>query len=320
MNKDTNDKILTEEEKKSDIPDITANAAAGENAANVAVEEASGETVYRALNEEVEEAANNTVYKVVDASAVKAAEKPAAQAVSEAAVSSAEAIVAAPSAQKEHTSEQIAYKKRKGFKYGCYLFVKRLFDLFSAGILFLVLSPFLLIFLLIKWLEDFHNPVYVSWRVGKDGKPFRLFKIRTMRVGAENEKATLEAQGLNEADGPVFKIKNDPRITKVGKFYRKFSIDELLQLLNVINGTMSVVGPRPPIQSEVDKYEEWQKHRLDVKGGLLCLWQIQKNRNSLSFNDWVKLDMEYIQKQSIWLDLKIIFKGAYMVIFDHSGE
>lgn len=212
------------------------------------------------------------------------------------------------------------YKKRSGFKYGWYLFIKRAFDIVSSGLLFLILSPLILILLLIKWLEDFHNPVYVSWRVGKDGKPFKIHKIRTMRVGAENEKEELEAQGLNEADGPVFKIKNDPRITKIGKIYRKLSLDELIQLVDIFIGKMSVVGPRPPIQSEVDKYEEWQRHRLDVKGGLLCLWQIQHNRNDLSFNDWVKLDLEYIEKQSVWLDLKIIFKGAYMVVFDHTGE
>lgn len=218
------------------------------------------------------------------------------------------------------SGEQTEYKKRSGFRYKCYLFAKRAFDLIAAFLLFVVLSPFILILILVKWLEDFHNPIYVSWRVGKDGKPFRLYKIRTMHVGAESEKAELERKGLNEADGPVFKIKNDPRITKVGKFYRRFGLDELLQLLNIINGSMSVVGPRPPIQSEVDHYKEWQRHRLDVKGGLLCLWQVRHNRNELSFDDWVKLDLEYIQKQSVWLDLKIIFKGAYMVIFDHSGE
>ncbi len=211
-------------------------------------------------------------------------------------------------------------KKKTGFRYGCYRFVKRTFDIVSAGLLFLVISPIILLLLLIKWLEDFHNPVYVSKRVGKGGKEFRFFKIRTMKVGADKEKAALEAQGLNEMEGPVFKIKNDPRITKVGKFYRKFSLDELLQLLNILNGTMSVVGPRPPIPKEVAEYEEWHKHRLDVKGGLLCIWQVQKNRNALSFDEWVKLDFEYIEKQSIWLDLKIIFKGAWMVVFDHSGE
>ncbi len=211
-------------------------------------------------------------------------------------------------------------QKKKGFRFGCYLFFKRAFDFTSALLLFLVISPIILILLLVKWLEDFKNPIYVSYRVGKDGKKFKLYKIRTMKVGAEKMKDDLIAQGLNEMDGPVFKIKDDPRVTKVGKFYRKFSLDELLQLWNIINGTMSVVGPRPPIPREVEEYEEWQKHRLDAKVGLLCLWQIQKNRNSLSFNEWVSLDLEYIEKRSTWLDIKIIFKGAWMVLFDHSGH
>lgn len=210
--------------------------------------------------------------------------------------------------------------RKRGFSYHCYLAVKRLFDILSATVVLLLLSPVLLLVLLIKWLEDFHNPVYVSKRVGKDGKIFKILKIRTMVPNAEELKQKLIEQGLNEADPPAFKMKNDPRITKVGKFLRKFSIDELLQLLNIINGTMSVVGPRPPLPEEVEQYTEEQMHRLDVKGGLLCLWQIQKNRNAVTFDDWVNFDVEYIKRQSVALDLKIIFKGAYMVLFDHSGE
>ena len=209
---------------------------------------------------------------------------------------------------------------RKGFRYGCYRFVKRTFDILSSGLFLIIFSWLILLCILIKWLEDFHNPIYVSKRVGKDGKIFKFYKIRTMCPNAEQMKQQLIEAGLNEADPPAFKMKNDPRITKVGKVFRKLSLDELPQLFNIFNGTMSVVGPRPPIPSEVEQYTEYQRHRLDVKGGLLCLWQIQKNRNSLSFDEWVRLDLEYIRKQSVWLDLKIIFKGAYMVIFDRSGE
>lgn len=218
-----------------------------------------------------------------------------------------------------------SYEKR-GFRHGCYRFVKRTFDIFSSGIALIVLSPVILLCLLIKWLEDRANPVYVSWRVGKNkkdgtrGKEFKFYKIRSMCKDAEKMKQALIDQGLNEADGPAFKMKDDPRITKFGKFLRKSSLDELLQLWNIFIGNMSVVGPRPPIPREVDEYTPRQLHRLDVKGGLLCLWQIQKNRNSLSFDEWIDLDLEYIRKQSVWLDLKIIFKGAYMVLFDHSGE
>lgn len=216
--------------------------------------------------------------------------------------------------------ENTPFRPRRGFRYRCYLFVKRSFDLVSSGLMIILFSWLILLCLLIKWLEDFHNPVYVSKRVGQNGKIFKFYKIRTMCPNAEQMKQQLIDAGLNEADPPAFKMKNDPRITKVGKIFRKLSLDELPQLFNIFNGTMSVVGPRPPIPREVEEYSVYQRHRLDVKGGLLCLWQIQKNRNSLSFDEWVRLDLEYIQKQSIWLDLKIIFKGAYMVIFDRSGE
>ena len=210
--------------------------------------------------------------------------------------------------------------KKSGFKHGCYLFFKRAFDIISACFLLVILSPLILIFLLIKYFEDFKNPVYVSKRVGKDGKEFKFYKIRTMCVDADKQKYGLIKEGLNETDGPAFKMKEDPRITKVGKFYRKWSIDELLQLINVINGSMSVVGPRPPIPREVEDYTEEQRQRLMVKGGLLCLWQIQKNRHDLKFEDWISLDLDYIENQSTWLDIKIIFKGFFMVLFDRSGE
>ena len=127
-------------------------------------------------------------------------------------------------------------------------------------------------------------------------------------------------QGLNEADPPAFKMKNDPRITVFGKFLRKTSLDETLQFINVLNGTMSIVGPRPPLPEEVEKYTEYQKQRLCVKGGLLCLWQIQKNRHAISFDEWVESDLKYIKNQSAWLDFKIVVKGFFAVLFDHSGE
>lgn len=215
--------------------------------------------------------------------------------------------------------ERQSYRKR-GFRYGCYCFVKRAFDIVSSGLMIILLSWFILLCLFIKFCEDGHNPVYLSKRVGKDGRVFKIAKIRTMVPNAEQMKQQLIDAGLNEADPPAFKMKNDPRITRVGRFYRKFSIDELLQLFNIFGGSMSVVGPRPPLPEEVADYTEDQLHRLDVKGGLLCLWQIQRRRNEISFDDWVKLDVEYIRKQSLWLDFKIIVKGAFMVLFDHSGE
>lgn len=220
----------------------------------------------------------------------------------------------------DQSVRQFHVPKRRGFRCFCYRFIKRSFDIFSATVALLLLSWLILLCIFVKWLEDFRNPVYVSYRVGRNGKVFRIFKIRTMVPNAEELKQQLIDAGLNEADPPAFKMKNDPRITRVGKFYRRFSLDELLQLLNVINGTMSVVGPRPPLPCEVEQYDEYQRHRLDVRGGLLCLWQIQHERNSVSFDRWVELDLEYIRNQSILLDAKIILKGMYMVLFDHTGE
>lgn len=164
------------------------------------------------------------------------------------------------------------------------------------------------------------SPIYTSLRVGKDGREFKFYKIRSMCPGAEDMKDKLEAAGLNEADPPAFKMADDPRITGFGRFLRKTSLDELPQLWNIFIGDMSVVGPRPPLPREVAEYEEWHKGRLNVKGGLLCLWQIQHDRNSIGFDDWVKLDLEYIEKRSLWLDFKIIVKGFFMVLFDRSGE
>lgn len=223
------------------------------------------------------------------------------------------------SQEREPSTERIVAVKR-GFRYRAYLFTKRFFDIFFSFLGMIVLSPIIILCLFIKWLEDFHSPVYVSTRVGKNGKLFKFYKIRSMCVNADKLKEALIKEGKNEADGPAFKIKNDPRITKFGRFLRKTSLDELLQLWNIFNGSMSIVGPRPPIPSEVEQYTPFQKQRLAVKGGLLCLWQIEKNRNAISFDKWVDLDLDYIEKQSLWLDIKIIFKGAFMVVFDHSGE
>ena len=201
-----------------------------------------------------------------------------------------------------------------------YRFIKRCFDI-TASLLFLILFGwFILLLMFIKFCEDGHNPIYTSIRVGKNGKLIKFHKIRTMKPNADKLKQELIDKGLNEADGPVFKMKNDPRITKVGKIYRKLSLDELPQIWDIFVGRISCVGPRSPLKFEVDQYNDFQRHRLDVKGGLLCLWQIQKNRHSLSFDEWVELDIKYVETRSIWLDFKIIVIGFFRVIFDHSGE
>ena len=217
-------------------------------------------------------------------------------------------------------NKQVIPLREKDAKYSCYLLFKRVFDILSSLILLVILSPVILIILAVKFFEDFHNPIYVSKRVGKDGKEFNFYKIRSMWPDADKRKADLIAKGMNEADGPVFKMENDPRITPVGRFLRRWSLDELMQLFNVLLGSMSVVGPRPPLPQEVAQYNERHMQRLQVKGGLLCLWQIQPDRHSIPFDQWVEYDIEYIKKQSFLLDMKIIFKGAYMVISGKSGD
>lgn len=159
---------------------------------------------------------------------------------------------------------------------------------------------------------DSAGPVFFrQTRIGQNGKPFTLFKFRSMHKDAERMRKELER--LNEASGPIFKIRKDPRITRVGRILRKTSLDELPQLINVIRGEMSLVGPRPPLPEEVEKYNAYQMGRLAVKPGLTCLWQIQ-GRSSISFDKWVELDLEYIRNQSLWLDLKILLKTLPAVL------
>lgn len=191
--------------------------------------------------------------------------------------------------------------------------VKRVFDVVVAGLALVVLSPALLIIALIIFLDDPHgSPIYVSKRMGKNGRIFDFYKFRSMCVNAEDQLG--ELMDLNEADGPAFKIKDDPRITRFGRFIRKTSIDELPQLWNVVKGDMSIVGPRPPIPREVEQYDEEQMQRLKVVPGLTCYWQIQPARNSLSFQKWMDLDLKYIRERSFKVDLKIILKTAWVMV------
>ena len=191
--------------------------------------------------------------------------------------------------------------------------VKRVFDVVVAGLALVVLSPALLIIALIIFLDDPHgSPIYVSKRMGKNGRIFDFYKFRSMCVNAEDQLG--ELMDLNEADGPAFKIKDDPRITRFGRFIRKTSIDELPQLWNVVKGDMSIVGPRPPIPREVEQYDEEQMQRLKVVPGLTCYWQIQPARNSLSFQEWMDLDLKYIRERSFKVDLKIILKTAWGMV------
>ena len=198
-----------------------------------------------------------------------------------------------------------------------YSFVKRAFDIVASLCGMIVLIPITLIVGLAIKLEDGGPIFFAQERLTKNGKAFKLLKFRSMVVNAEALRDSLEAE--NEMDGPVFKIKNDKRITRVGHFIRKTSIDELPQIFNVLKGDISVVGPRPPLRREVEQYDAKAMRRLEVKGGLTCLWQIQPHRNELTFDEWMDLDIEYIEKRSLWLDFVIILK-TFKVLFTAQGE
>jgi lipopolysaccharide/colanic/teichoic acid biosynthesis glycosyltransferase len=148
-------------------------------------------------------------------------------------------------------------------------------------------------------------------RVGEGGRLFACLKFRTMRVGAQAQQELLRAASTQ--DGPAFKMPSDPRVTRVGRILRKFSLDELPQMFNVLLGDMSLVGPRPPIPSEVERYEWWQRRRVSVKPGLTCLWQVY-GRNRVSFKRWVEMDLYYIDNWSLWMDLKLIAHTFRVVI------
>ncbi|MEA3560935.1 MAG: sugar transferase [Candidatus Omnitrophota bacterium] len=198
------------------------------------------------------------------------------------------------------------------FGYEWQLFIKRAFDLIVSGIILIVISPFLLITAFLIKTTSPGSVFFRQRRMGLNGRIFILYKFRTMFTGAEEKLAELEH--LNEMDGPVFKIKNDPRIVPLGRFLRKISIDELPQLFNVFIGHMSLVGPRPPIPDEVGKYEHWQRRRLSMRPGITCLWQAG-GRNKIGFKRWMELDLEYIDNWSLWLDFKILMKTIPVVLF-----
>lgn len=161
------------------------------------------------------------------------------------------------------------------------------------------------------------SPIFLQERIGRNGKKFKMFKFRSMVVDAEDKLDNLLKS--NEMDGPVFKIAKDPRITRVGRFIRKTGIDELPQLFNIIKGDMSIVGPRPALPREVEQYNEYQLQRLYVTPGITCYWQIQPNRNGISFDDWIDLDIKYIQERSLWIDIKIILR-TFRSVFSAEGK
>ena len=190
--------------------------------------------------------------------------------------------------------------------------IKRGMDLSVSAVLLVLLAPVLgLIALLIKL--DSPGPVFYEWKVlGLNKRPMIGYKFRTMVVNADEIKGKLLEK--NEMSGPAFKMKDDPRITRLGKWLRKFSLDELPQLWSVLKGDLSLVGPRPPLQTEVEKYEGWHRRKLSVKPGVTCLWQVSGRNEINDFDDWMRLDMKYIDEWSLWLDVKILFRTVWVVV------
>ena len=204
--------------------------------------------------------------------------------------------------------EAIIEKSYKTFWQG-----KRIFDIFFATLILLFFLPLMIAIAVVIVIDDpSAGPFYKQIRVGRHGKEFYMYKFRTMRANADKMIDELAKQ--NEMDGPVFKMKEDPRITRVGKILRKLSLDELMQFFNVLKGDMTLVGPRPPLPREVKFYTDYQRLRLLVTPGLTCTWQISKNRNDIPFDEWVEMDIEYIQTRTYRNDLKIMLKTPIVML------
>ena len=198
-----------------------------------------------------------------------------------------------------------------------YEICKRGIDIIGAGSGLFLLSPVIaIVACAVKFTSE--GPIFFSQkRVGKNGQLFDMYKFRSMVVNAEELKEKLAHQ--NEMSGPMFKMKDDPRVTKVGKFIRKTSLDELPQLWNVLKGDMSLVGPRPSLPKEVKQFEKWMYKRLTVKPGLTCYWQVS-GRNNIDFEDWMKLDISYVEDRNLWIDIKLIFKTVFVLFGDKNAS
>ena len=198
-----------------------------------------------------------------------------------------------------------------------YKICKRIIDIIGAGLGLILLSPIIAVVACAVKVTS-KGPIFFSQkRVGKNGELFEMYKFRSMVVNAEELKGNLEDQ--NEMSGPMFKIKDDPRVTKVGKFIRKTSIDELPQLWNVLKGDMSLVGPRPSLPKEVEQFDNWMFKRLSVRPGLTCYWQVS-GRNNIDFEDWMKLDCRYVDERNLWIDIKLIFKTVFVLFGDKNAH
>lgn len=208
-------------------------------------------------------------------------------------------------------AETLRYSKTKPAGGLFYRAVKRAFDIFASALALLILGIPMGIIMLAIYLQDKGSPIFSQARLTENGKVFRMYKLRSMCVDAEERFA--EIQNENETDGLAFKKENDPRITKIGHFIRKTSIDELPQLWNVLKGDMSLIGPRPPLPREVVLYTPHQMERLIVKGGLSCICQVE-GRSDMEFDKWVESDIQYVKTRSLGLDCKLLFKTVGVVI------
>lgn len=217
-----------------------------------------------------------------------------------------------------HEKELIAKRDELVNDHIIYLTLKRLMDIVGASIGLIIASPIMLVVAILIKIEDPKGPIFFSQvRNGAYPGTFKMYKFRSMYVDAEERLQ--ELMHLNEQSGPAFKIKNDPRITSIGKFIRKTSLDELPQLFNVLKGDMSLVGPRPAIPREVEQYTAYQKQRLFVKPGLTCIWQVS-GRNNIEFDQWVELDIQYIKTRNLWLDMKLILLTIPALLGDENAS
>ena len=215
-------------------------------------------------------------------------------------------------------SIQLTYNDEKLNVSREYLVLKRLIDIICSVLGIIFLSPVLIIISILIKLEDPKGTVFFSQeRVGQDGKIFKMYKFRSMVYNAEKLKETLMKK--NERSGPMFKMKNDPRVTRVGRFIRKTSLDELPQLINVLKGEMSLVGPRPSLSKEVEQFEPWMMKRLEVKPGLTCYWQVY-GRNNVGFEEWMRLDIKYVEERNTLVDIKLIFRTVFVLFGDKGAS
>jgi exopolysaccharide biosynthesis polyprenyl glycosylphosphotransferase len=217
----------------------------------------------------------------------------------------------------KHKSEENIFILKEYEKSKVYYALKRTIDIIGVAFGLIILSPVIIITAVLIKIESKGPIIFYQKRVGLNGETFDMYKFRSMVQDAEDLLDNLKDK--NEMSGPMFKMKDDPRITKIGKFIRKTSIDELPQLFNVLKGDMSLVGPRPNLPNEVARFSNYHKQKLLAKPGLTCYWQVM-GRNKIGFEKWMELDIKYIKERSIWLDIKLIFRTFFVLFGDENAS